>query len=58
MLMFMIVIVFAVIMIVLKVVFVVLGGCVQLLIRSLARRYLVCFRHFTRVQINAFQRRP
>jgi hypothetical protein len=45
-------------MIVLKVVFVGPGGCVQLLIRSLARRYLVCFRHFTRVQINAFQRRP
>jgi hypothetical protein len=34
------------------------GGCVQSLIRSFVRRYLVCFRHFTRVQINAFRWRP
>jgi hypothetical protein len=55
----MFVVVIAVIMIVLMVVFVMLGWCcVQLLIRSLVRRYLVCFRHLTRVQFNAFQGRP
>ena len=32
--------------------------CVQLLVRSLIRRCLVGFSHFSRVQINAFQKRP
>ena len=33
-------------------------GCIQLLFRSLSRQCVVCFCHFSRVQFNAFQRRP
>jgi len=59
MLMMMVMVVLAVIVVMIMLKFVVLGGCcVPLRIRSLVRRYLVCFRHFSRVQVNAFQGRP